>query len=172
MQIVRLPVSISERSGVHPENSKVVSQTIISSNNSLAWHVLLSLSLLRSFLFFRLPFGFSQSLSVRDRFASSPTQWVYVMLFFSATPLLCFSLADVNYKMVDQRLFPAQPLPDWVGLGADFILLFFLIRCRIWVLPFSFFFFSNSQRVKTDSSQRRLHAGSTRPGCWREKFLQ
>lgn len=171
MQIVRLPLSLSERSGVHPENSTVVSQMIISSNNSLAWHVLLSLSLLRSFLIFLLPFGFSHSLSLRDRFASSPTQWVYVMLFFLATPLLCLSLADVNHKMVDQRLFPAQPLPVWVGLAADFIPLFFFIRCKIWALPFSLFFFLFFFTL-IGSSQRQLHARSPRPECCREKFLQ
>lgn len=139
---------VSARSGAHPENNTVVSQMIISSNNSLAWHVLLSLSFLRSFLIFPLPFGFSCSLSLPDRFASSPTQRVYVMLcyfffFSSATPLLRLSLADVNHKMVDQRLFPARPLPVWVGLAADCIPGFFFIRCKIRALPFSFrlFFF-------------------------------
>lgn len=82
MQIVRLLWRLSERSGARPENNTVVSQMIVSSNNSLAWHVLLSLSFLRSFLIFPLPFGFSRSLSLPDRFASSPTQWVYVMLFY------------------------------------------------------------------------------------------
>lgn len=86
MQIVRLPLSFSEHSGVHSENSTVVSQMIISSNNSLAWHVLLSLSLLRSFLIFLLPFGFSHSLSLQDRFASSPTQWVCYVIFFQPLP--------------------------------------------------------------------------------------
>lgn len=177
MQIVRLLWRLSERWGARPENNTVVSQMIISSNNSLAWHVLLSLSFLRSFLIFPLPFGFSRSLSLPDRFASSPTQWVYVMLFyfsifFSATPLFCLSLADVNHKMVDQRLFPAQPLPVWVGLAEDFIPLFSLIRSKIRALSFSLVPPHTRLTGESGSSQHQLHARSPRPGCCREKFLQ
>lgn len=138
---------VSARSGAHPENNTVVSEIQWSYHPITLWldmfYYLCHSWDLSSFFHFLL----DSVAAYHSPIVSPPVLpnefmlcYVIYLFIFSATPLLRLSLADVNHKMVDQRLFPARPLPVWVGLAADFIPgFFFFIRCKIRALPFSFF---------------------------------